>query len=326
MAFGTPLVNSNRSIAIYKETAFNTCAAGPKAHILPWVTGSIGVKRAKGSSKILRSDPNPTKFQRGYFSGGESFTVGVGPKSICLLAYLFFSEYSKSGAGDPYSHVFKMGSTAARYAAFEDGNTKYDVSYGNVITGMEFPLKPEASEMLCNVTVMGSGKNLQQQAARIDAGTPTTYWDDEFMSASSSILSIDSTAAAWVLDGSIKLERECEMVVGKDGNLYAAYAFPAKYKVTGNITALMDTNDTARTLATGLAEHAFQLFNSFSANHDMTLNIDEAQCEISQIPPYNDGGKQTIQIDIDGYLENDADASAARLTVRNATADIAAIW
>jgi hypothetical protein len=200
------------------------------------------------------------------------------------------------------------------------------VSYGNLITALEFPMKPEASEQLCNVTIMGSGKPASQNAARLDAGTVTTYWDDEFLSAATSIFKIDTVAAAWVLDGSIKLERECEMVVGKDGNLYAAYVFPGKYKVSGQITCLMDTNDTARILATGLGEHAFELFNAFSASHDFSLLIDEAQCEIAAIPPYNDTGKQTIVVDIDGYLENDADLSAARLVVRNATADIAAIW
>lgn len=230
---------------------------------------------------------------------------------------------------EPFTHSYKIGTTAKRSFVSELWNAKGgaggtgagDVFMGCMFASLDLGLKPAAEELVANLQIMGTGKNELQNAAVI--ATPTSYASDEFCLASMHQVKIDGAAVAYVIDGSLKIEQEIEVVKVVDGTLFSAYCIPKRYRVSGGLICLMDNNVTARTLATGLAEHALQIIcpAPVTAAHNVTIDVKELMCETTNAPALNDTGHREISLEWDGYYANDAGLSAVTISVTNAIPD-----
>lgn len=335
MAWGTPLVGANESLQIVKEATFNTKpTVTPKGHQLPLISHGIGYSRDKGQSRVLTGTPNPSKNPRGIKKAAGPIVMPVGIKSFGVMSYFLLSEYAVTGVSAPYTHTFKIGTTAKRSFCSELWNAKGgasstgagDVLLGCMLASMEIPLKPASAELTATFQVQGTGKAELNNAAQIDA-TPDTYLDEELCLGMAHKVQIGGVDVAYILDGSIKVEQEIEVIKVADGTLYSAYTIPKRFRVSGNLVCLVDNNDTTRGLATGEAELALALIAPapVTAAHSVSVFIDELYAEITSAPALNDTGHKEVTLEWDGFYENDADLSAARIVVVNAIADYAAI-
>ncbi len=335
MAWGTPLTGANESLQIIKEAAFNTTpSASPKGHKLPLISHGLGYSRDKGGSRVLWGTPNPTKNPRGLKKAGGQIVMPVGIKSFGLMSYFLMTEYAKAGDDAPYTHTFKIGTTAKKSFAAETWNAKGgasstgagDVLLGCMLSSLEIPLRPVSEELTATFQVQGTGKVELNNTTQID-GTPDTYLDEEWCLAMAHKVQIGGTDVSYVIDGAIRIEQELEVIKAVDGTLYAAYVIPKRFRVSGNLACLIDNSDTARALATGEGETSIALIAAapVTAGHSVSVYLDEVFVEVTNVPALNDTGHREINLEWDAFYEDGANASAARIVVVNAIADYAAI-
>jgi hypothetical protein len=235
---------------------------------------------------------------------------------------------------EPFTNTFKIGTTAKKSFAAEPWNAKGgagvtgagDVLLGCMIASLEIPLRPASEELTATFQVSGTGKVELDNTSQIDS-TPETYLDEEFCLAMAHKVQIGGSDVAYVLDGSIRIEQELEVVKCVDGTLFAAYVIPKRFRVSGNLACLIDNNSTARALATGEAETSIGLIAAapVTAAHSVSVLLDEVYAEITNAPALNDTGKRELNLEWDAFYENDVDASAARIVVVNAIPDYSLI-
>ena len=319
---------ANARLALGKESAYNTASAA--MHDIPKSSFTVPGPYERIESDELRSDANPAADAKGLQSGeGWSLDAMVTSETFGLFCYWFFGDYAKSGAGDPYEHVFKIGaalppSLSAEYGDTQTAISRYDAFYGMYLNSFGLNISKTSELMKLVVGGTSSGKFDLNGSTPLDA-SPDVYVDPRHVMPAAT-MTIDAGAVVYVTSIDLMIEREVFPLNPLDGNLFAAAATLGKYKVTATLTGWRDQADVLYGLDDN-AEHAV-VINSpepGSATHDIDINFPECYIYATEQTSISGDGPAEFQVSVSAFYADATEASAVEITVSNATPDYAAV-
>lgn len=287
---------------------------------LPFISENFRMSRNLITSKVIRSTRNPNMPSRGRREVGGDITTELNPHMGLLFKYLLGS-YTRTESG-PYTHTFKIGSLPAGLQIekqFSDVE-KYLLYSGCKIGSLGVTVTDEGPLEL-RMNLMGAKEavtTLPFDGAPTDFGhTPFDGFEAVINQGESALgvgtkvdFSIDNA-----LDGSV-------FVIDGTGE---RYSLPAGIvKVSGNLTALFE-DMTLYNLAVAHTETSLQIVLTkgtgagSAGNEKLTFNFDEIIFK-PQAPVISGPTGVLVELPFEAYYNNDADASAIWIELKNAQA------
>lgn len=324
--------NNQNQVVIWGETAFGTRPSPvAKGQMLPIIGHDLGRIQTVGKSRVLRGDPNLSQPPRGrHRLEGRKLSVPIEKSAIGIPFYKMLPSYAVAGAGDPYTHTFKLIGGAFHAAGRGVGFEVWDaeaakgdnVLDGCAIIGVEGEINTDDTEAGLTFEVMGLGKGEWDSAARQQAA-PATFTDPFFNMADARI-KIDTALSDYVLSARFAFRLKASVRYVPNGDRYAKHVIVGGTdSCTVSLTALFDDASTVRALATGEAEHKVEfIFNhpTEAATHNLSILFPELMCYLSNVPAVGEGNEREITVESTGYYQNGADATEMVVTLKNALA------
>lgn len=327
---------SYEQVLIWKEVTRGTQPGTLAGHKMPLYDYGAGLfEQALADVYELNGTPQPGQPGRSVIEFSGPLTVPVDEVAVGLWLQLMLSSVSVAGAGDPYSHTFKVNTSDPDSFGMEFGNTaaaKYDKYPGCALRSMSFDINKGAGKATMSLDVIGciAGAPTREGGASVDAA-PDTYTSDRY-NLFPSIFKIGGSASTLVERVTFTIAREVAADHVLDGNRYAAHCSFGAISVEGQITGIRDTSDTLYDLAmsTAGAEGSEQTLEvdltGMNSNRDLKFYFDECAVFVPSAPGLGGRGNQRITLGFKAYYGNDADASAVRAVLRNGLSAYSTIW
>lgn len=291
---------------------------------LPFNSCTVKGTFNRTTPKTLTGTRNPVQPFKGNTNVAGDIVIPVDNEALWYWLQLMFGDPTTSGAGDPYSHVFKVGNTMPYFTlqkAFTDLAT--DVFYQAVGCKVSSANIAFGGEDELTLTLSVIGMNETSESATAFSSSETTVALDERLNnfdaavteggGASSIIKSMSITIDFGLDGN-------QRVIGGGGILTSIPE--GIVSVTGSITGQY-TDGAETIIAKGPAdtESALVVTLTSAADSNHTLAFDIGELFYSQSSPdVNDELGLDFTLDFAGFYNNDADASVIKVTLANASA------
>ncbi len=289
---------------------------------MPFISESFRMSRNLDTSKVIRSSRNPNAPVRGNREIGGDIPTEINPHMGRLFKHLLGS-YTRTGAG-PYVHTFKCGPLPVGLQIekwFEDIG-KYIRYNGCKIARLTLEVNPDGI-LPVTWSVMGAKETvvtLPFDGAPTDFGhTPFDGFEATINQGGAPLAIATKVALSYDndLDGSV-------FVIGGGGERYSLPAGIAK--VNGQVTALFE-DLTLYNLAVAHTETSLQVIltkgsgDGTAGNEKLTFNFDEIILK-PQAPVIAGPRGVLVELPFEAYYNNDADASAMWIELKNAQANL----
>jgi hypothetical protein len=287
---------------------------------LPFKSESLRMSRNLITSNIIRSTRNPNMPSRGRREVAGDITTELNPWMGLIFKHLL-GDYSVAGGG-PYTHTFKIGNLPIGLQIekqFSDIE-KYLLYNGCKIGSLGITITDEGPLEL-RLGLMGAKEaitTLPFDGAPTDFGHVPFDGFEVVINRGGSPLGIGTKVDFSVdnaLDGSV-------FVIDATGE---RYSLPAGIvKANGNLTALFE-DLTLYELAVNHTETTLQIVLTkgtgagTAGNEKLTFNFDEVIFK-PQAPVISGPAGVLVELPFEAYYDNDADASAIWIELKNAQA------
>jgi hypothetical protein len=326
---------SYERVLIYKEVTRGTTPGTLAGHVMPLYDRGFDLfEEAPQDVYELNGTPIPGQPGRGVLKAEGTLTVPIDEVGIGLWLKLMLAGYSKSGAGDPYSHVFTVSSSEPDSFGVELGNTaaaKFDKIPGCAVRGISLVAEKTPAKLTATIDLIGciGGAPALKAGTSVDA-TPDVYTTDRY-NLFPSLFKIGGSTSAYVQRVTLNIKREVEARHVLDGLRYPKYCSFGGISIDGEVTAIWDDADTIRELAmssagaSGTEQDLGIVFSGIPASRSLTFDMDECLVFVPSAPGLGGRGARQITVGFKSFYGNDAD-SPLTATLINGIADYAAIW
>ncbi len=290
---------------------------------LPFISETIRMSRDLGSSNVIRSSRNPNKPSRRAYQTGGDIVTELNPFMGRLFKHLL-GAYTRSGEG-PYIHLFKIGSLPAGLQVekqFSDIG-QYLRYNGCKINSMKVEVK-DAGELQTTFNLPGAKETV---ATLPHDGSPTDFGHNPFDSYEAVIKQGGVEMTNCILSNFTTSNNIDTGVPSPIGSMGEKASLPAgKVKVDGQVTVLFE-NMTLYNLAVAHTETSLQIIltkgsgDGTAGNEKCTFNFDEIVFK-PQAPVISGPTGVVAELPFEAYYDNDADASALWIELKNAQANL----
>jgi len=310
-------MGSKGQLGIQIETAFNTNPVTPDLQLINFTTESVKSSQTLNDSKVIRSSRNPMKpvIGKKEISGTISTELN---SSIGTLLHCALGAVTTTGAGSPYTHVVKIGTSLPSFV-LEKGFT--DISQFALYTGckinkMTMGAKGDSFDDI-SFDLLGAKETIS--GTSFDA-TPTAITFAPFSGFSAAIEEGGSTIANVIEIGTITVENNL------DGNVYCLgsngerVSLPeGAVKVSGSMAAMFE-NLTLLNKAKNSTESSLKITwsNGTGAgtvgNESLEIFIPELIYSPST-PTITGATGIRVELSWVAFYDNNADATAIKATL-----------
>jgi len=315
---------SNVQLLLIEEATWGTTPGTPSGYLIP-VSGIGGSWYSRNliDNPELRGNRNPPAPVEGNVSTNGSFTSTLHLDAIGWILKHGIGDFATTGAGDPYTHVAKVGFSGASAGDMETGLTleightdiaQYLSYTGCRINTIGISASSEGVATL-DVGIIGKGAPAVDTSS-LDA-SPTSYTSDaqshfaasieEGGSSSAIVTQVDMTLNNG-LDDSLR-------TIGSSGEIVDLPETAAT--VTGSLTALFQ-DMTLLNKGINNTESSLQLAWT-DGTHSLTLDIPELVYEPSS-PAISGPAGVMVNLNFRAYYANGADATILKSTLVNGVA------
>ena len=315
---------SNVQLLLIEESAWGTTPGSPSGYLIP-VSGIGGswFSRNLLDNPELRGNRNPPAPVEGNVSVNGSFTSTLHLDAIGWILKHGIGDFVTTGAGDPYTHIAKVGFSGATAGdmepglTFEIGHTDIDqyLAYaGCKINTIGISASSEGIATL-EVGVIGKGEPAVDTSS-LDAA-PTSYTTDAQSHFSASI-DEGGGASAIVTQVDLTLNNGLDDSLRTIGSAGEIVDLPeAAASCTGSLTALFQD---MTLLNKGINNTESSLTLTWTdATHSLELDIPELVYEPSS-PAISGPAGVKVNLSFRAYYANHADATILKSTLVNAIA------
>ena len=309
---------SASAIQVDFETTFATDPASPVGRSLPFNSCDLAANAAIITPGTITGNRNPVQPARGNVSVDGSVVVPVDLNCFGFWLKGLLGAPTTTGASDPYTHVYKVGSSIPSMVIEKmlTDISQYEKFNGCKINSMKLGFGGDG-ELVATLDIMGAKQTLS--GTTYDS-TPTAIALDRVSNFQAALKEGGSTISI-VTGGEISVEN------GLDGGLYCVGGggqrgdIPEGFvKVSGSITALFQ--DLAL-LNKALAATESSLELTFtSGTHSLAIKIPELVYDRTS-PAIKTAGGLTVDLKFSGYYNNDGDACAVKVTLVSSQASFA---
>lgn len=314
---------SNGTVRIARETTYATQPTGNfKAFGVPFNSLDLTMNQPLSKSATISSNRNPTKPFRGNKDVTGSIVIPYDLRSIGLWLKLLFGSPTTTGASDPYSHVFKIGSSTPSYC-IEKGFSDVGLYYlYNGIMASNFSLSFSSdggTELTSSIGLLGASET-KDTASMFGDTTGETDWtsvSEKLYAVNGAISLADGSITACITEFTLNYDAALEGVYCIGGSGLRGDMTTGQASVNGSITAKF-ADDTL--LLYGRGDSEFNIVTTFTyGTHSLVFDIGEALINYNS-PPISGPNGVFVTLDYEAYYSDDADASALKVTLSNAVA------
>lgn len=288
-----------------------------QARIIPFVSESLRMSRNLITSNALRTSRQPQAPTRGNKDVAGEVPLEMNPY-LQFLFYHLFGGWSVAGA-NPYTHTFTIGSLPTGVVIekqFPD-IVQYFRYNGCKINSFSLAIKAEGP-ITGSFNFMGAKETIDTlpfDSSPLDYGhTPFDGFE--------AVINQGGSALGIVTELDLTMENNLDGSVFVIGGAGERYSMPAgKVKVSGTLKALFE-NTTLYTLALNHTETSLQIVLTKGVGDgtvgDEKLTIDMDEVVFAPNAPVISGPMGVmVELPFEAYYDNDADASAIRITLLN---------
>lgn len=321
--------SARTTLQIGAESAYNT--PGASGHECPKSSITIPSRQELITSDELQSNPNPVLDSKGINAGaGYQFINPVSCDFFGLMCYFMFGDagYTVTGAGDPYTHVFKIANTNPDSLYFEIGDSsaaKYDIHKGLLLHSLQLGGEKTSDLLRATWGLTGSG------LATINGGTSNDASADTYGDARHILPLMEArvagSATAYLTGMNLTIQRNPAILMALDGNRYGSDFDLGKFMVDCTLTGWRDSADSLF----GLDDDTDKQVSLYSVDPDdatHSIEIEFPESRVLNVEGYSVSGGDApypVTAKVSPYYDDNADATAIMITVINGIADYAAL-
>jgi len=307
-------------VAVGEEGTFGTAAT--TGFELPINSDTVSGGFARNSPATLTGTRNPVVPFAGNTEVSGDIVVPLDDEAFWYWLQLAFGNPTTSGAGDPYTHIFKIGDTQPSFThakEFTDLATdKWMEAVGCKIGSMSIEFGGDG-ELVATFSVMGSNETIE--TATPFSVSQTAVALDERYENFHAVINEGGGANTQIKTFSLNVDFGLDTSQRTISGAGTLGSIPEGIvSVTGNIKGIFedtvilekgrDSTETSLELA---------LTSAVTASHILTFDVNELQYSF-RTPVIEGPTGLDIDLDFVGYYTNDAAASALMVTNINASA------
>jgi hypothetical protein len=289
---------------------------------VPFLSESMRLSRNFTASNVIRSSRNPNKPARGNQEVAGDINTELNPWMGRLFKHLLGS-YTRADAG-PYTHTFKIGSlpTGLQIEKQFTDILQYIRYNGCKINSHKGTIKAEGP-LEGTFSFMGAKETVASPIQPHDP-SPTDFGHNPF-DGFEAVINQGGVALGVATEVTYEINNNLDGSVYVIGGAGERYSIPAgKVKVSGKLTALFESM-TLYNLAVAHTETSLQIVLTkgtgagSAGNEKLTYNFDEVVFR-PQAPVIAGDKGIVAELEFEAYYDNDADASACWIELKNANA------
>ncbi len=289
----------------------------------PFNSESFRLSRNLYSSNAIRSTRNPNMPARGNYDVAGDITMELNPY-VGRLLYHLFGGYAKTGSSSPFTHKFTIGvlPTGMQIEKQFSDIGQYLRYNGVKINSLKVDVKAEGI-IQAVFSMMGAKETVATQA---HDGNPWDFGHTPF-DGFEAVINQGGSPLAVVTEANFTMTNNLDgstYVIGGGGE---RNSIPAGIvKVEGQVTALF-ADMTLYNLAIAHTETSLQIAltkgdgGGTAGNEKLTFNMDEIIFK-PQAPVISGPTGVLIELPFEAYYNNDADASALWVELKNAQGNL----
>ena len=292
---------------------------------LPVNSDTVSGMFARTTPATLTGTRNPVQPFKGNTDVTGNIVIPVDIACMWYWLQLLFGDPVTTGAGDPYAHTYKVGSTMPYFThqkAFTDLDT--DVFYqavGCKVSSAEISFGANAGdELTMTLNVVGWDETGESSTAFSVSETAVTL--TERLNNADATLTEGGGACNIATAFNIRVDfgLDPKRVISSGG--LVASTPENTVNVSGSITFLY-TDDAETVIAKGAADTesalVLTLTSATDSNHSLVFDIGELLYSYKS-PEVNGPSGLEVTLDFAAYYNNDADASVIKVILNNADA------
>ncbi len=291
---------------------------------VPFLSESMRMSRNFTSSNVIRSSRNPNRPSRGNQEVAGDINVELNPWMGRFFKHALGS-YTRAGGG-PYTHTFKIGSLPAGLQVEKQFTDlpQYIRYNGCKVASHKATIKAEGP-LEGSFSLMGAKEAVANPVQPHDPN-PTDFGHNPF-DGFEAVINQGGVALGVATEASFEVNNNLDGSIFVIGGAGERYSMPAGIvKVSGKLTALFE-DMTLYNLAVGHTETSLQIVltkgvgDGTAGNEKLTYNFDEIVFR-PQAPVISGPKGVMVELEFEAYYDNDADASALWIELKNAQANL----
>jgi hypothetical protein len=309
---------SNSQVVIDFESSFGVNPSSVNGILVPFNSCAIQAKQTLNDAATIRGNRNSAAPIVGKTDVSGDMVVPVEERAFGYWLKAFCGAPTTTGTGDPYTHVFKPGTTQPSLVIDKEFTDigQYLLYNGCKINQIKMTLGGD-NELTATLSIMG-GK--ETSATAVYDSTPTSLTFSRFGNFQGSVKEGGSSIAyltqmELTISGNLNGDQYC---IGSNG--FRTEIPEGLISVTGSITALFQDAALMNKAING-TESSIE-FALTSGTHSLTVAIPELIYE-RQTPGITGPQGITIELPFRGYYDNNANATSVMFTLVNDVASYA---
>lgn len=305
-------LGANTKLLLDFESAFGQNPAAKTGRIVPFNTFSVQSKQNEKDSGVITGSRNPRAKVRGNVAVDGTAVVPLEEKAIGYWLKGLFGAPATTGAADPYSHVFKIGS-ASPSMLFEKQFAdlgQYSLINGCRVNNFKVSFGGE-DELTASIDLLGKSEVFSATAYQ---AAPAEIALSRFTNLQA-VVEEDGSPIATVTKGDFTISANLDGGQYNVGGQGLRGDIPAGvYKTSGNITALFDGTALMNKAING-TESSLKI-KFISGAHSLEFFFPEISYERTT-PGITGPAGVLITLSFNAFYDNNADNSAVKVTLMN---------
>lgn len=308
-------------LAMMLETTFKTSPGSPNTTRLPIYSCSVKPSQMPQVTNLLQGIRNPSSPTYGEIDVTGDIVVPMDHIGFGYWLTAIFGAPTTTGASDPYTHVWKVGTSQPSFLierAFASlATAQYEVFNGLKVSRMSVSFET-TGEIRVTLTVMGAKQTIS--TSQYDS-SPNTFTVTTYNSAQMAIEE-GGSSIAYLKKVDLNID------FGLDGDTVCIGSSAERtgineglVSISGSVEGLFQDVGIF-TKANAKTESSLKVTVTSSASRNIEIFVPELLYD--KTSPGQDGpAGMKFTTDYVGYYENGADASAVKITMKNGVASYA---